>query len=140
MLMPKSSKYKKMPKPLNGKALNEVKSISVYKGYYGIKVLDNGRISSTEIDSVKKLIKKRLKKTSKIYLVGFPDHFSTSKPLEVRMGKGKGTLKDWLMLVKRGVIVFELSAVGINKLEMVKVLKEACLRISLRTKIVRYTV
>jgi large subunit ribosomal protein L16 len=140
MLKPNNYKYKKMHKPRVSRSWGDFKNVWLSRGVYGIKVIESGRIKSKELDSVKKLVSKRLKKQGRVILGIFPDRFTTSKPLEVRMGKGKGNLKDWVCLVHSGCIIVEIEVFGSGTLLNLNLLLECMNRLSLKTKIVKYIV
>lgn len=140
MLKPNNYKFKKMHKPRVNRCWGDVKNTWLSRGVYGIKVIESGRIKSKELGSVKKLVSKRLKKQGRVILGVFPNHFTTSKPLEVRMGKGKGNLKDWVCLVQSGCIIVEVEVFGSGILLNTRLLLECMNRLSLKTKIVKYVV
>jgi len=117
MLQPKKTKFRKMQKGRNkGKANNGNK---VEFGSIGMRALDNSRITARQIESARKAINRYIKREGKLLIRIFPDKPITKKPIEVRQGKGKGSVEYWVSLVKKGKILFELD--GIEK----KIAKEA---------------
>jgi len=111
MLQPKKTKFRKMQKGRNkGKANNGNK---VEFGSIGMRALDNSRITARQIESARKAINRYIKREGKLLIRIFPDKPITKKPIEVRQGKGKGSVEYWVSLVKKGKILFELD--GIKK-------------------------
>lgn len=120
MLFPKKLKYKKMQKRIAFGIETSVNNPSA--GFYGIKSTISGRISAQQIESLKKLILKKVQKYGKIILRIFPFLSITSKPVETRMGKGKGSFDYWCFPVKSGRLIVEFQGISyiiassINKL------------------------
>lgn len=93
-------------------------------GSIGIKALKPARISATQLESVRKLIVKKLKSKTKIWIRIFPYMPVTSKPTEVRMGKGKGSLSYWCCPIQAGRILFELNDISISaRQEILRIVK-----------------
>lgn len=111
MLQPKKTKFRKMQKGRNkGIATN---GHTVEFGDIGMRALKNSRITSRQIESARKAINRYIKREGKLIIRIFPDKPITKKPIEVRQGKGKGSVEYWVALIKKGKILFELD--GINK-------------------------
>ena len=109
MLMPSRMKYRKpFRRPLKGKAKG---GTSVAFGEYGLQTLDCAWITARQIEETRVAISRKMKKGGKIWIRIFPDHPFTKKPLETRMGKGKGATEFWVAPVKRGRIMFEIAGV-----------------------------
>lgn len=109
MLYPKKTKYKKA---FRGKILgNETKVIELAFGNIGIKVLKSARISAQQLEALRKALQKKIKGRGKIWIRVFPSLPVTSKPAEVRMGKGKGNIDYWCTPVNAGRILFELQGI-----------------------------
>ncbi|MFA7621906.1 MAG: 50S ribosomal protein L16 [Aminobacteriaceae bacterium] len=109
MLMPSRMKYRKpFRRPLKGKAKG---GTSVAFGEYGLQTLDCAWITARQIEATRVAISRKMKKGGKIWIRIFPDHPFTKKPLETRMGKGKGATEFWVAPVKRGRIMFEIAGV-----------------------------
>ena len=109
-LQPKKTKFKKFKK---GKLKRfEYNSNTLKFGTIGLKATESGCISARQIESARQAINRKLKRTGKLWIRIFPDISVTSKPVEVRMGKGKGAVSHWISKVKRGSILFELDGVA----------------------------
>ncbi len=109
MLQPKRTKYRKQQK-------GRIKGIAqrghlVSFGSFGLKTLDSGRITNRQIESARIAMTRYMKREGKVWIRIFPDKPVTSKPAEVRMGKGKGALDHYVANVKPGMIMFEMDGV-----------------------------
>ncbi len=109
MLQPKRTKYRKMQKGRNRGLAHRGSSVSF--GSFGLKTLDAGRITSRQIESARIAMTRHMKREGQVWIRIFPDKPITSKPQEVRMGKGKGALDHYVAVVKPGRIMFELDGV-----------------------------
>jgi large subunit ribosomal protein L16 len=108
-LMPKRVKYRKVQRGSRaGKAGSGTK---LSFGEYGLKALDRGWIKSTQIEACRVAINRHMKRKGKLWIRIFPDKPITKKPIEVRMGKGKGNPEYWVAVVKPGLMLFELDGV-----------------------------
>jgi len=110
MLRPKKVKYNKARK-IRIKRM-EYRQNNVVFGSYGLKTLDGGKISSRQIEAVRRVIVRKLKRTGKLWIRVFPNVPITAKPNEVRMGRGKGSVDQWVGVVKPGTIIFEVDGVS----------------------------
>ncbi len=110
MLMPKKTKYRKQMRGKNRGISN--RGFELNFGEYGLKALERGFLTSRQIESARKAITGTTKRGGKVWINVFPDKPITKKPLEVRMGKGKGSVDHYAVPVKPGKILFELSGVG----------------------------
>ena len=109
MLQPKRTKYRKQHKGrIKGSA---GRGHLVSFGSFGLKSLDASRITSRQIESARIAMTRFMKREGKVWIRIFPDKPITSKPAEVRMGKGKGALDHWVAIVKPGTIMFEIDGV-----------------------------
>ena len=109
MLMPKRTKYRKVMKGRNrGKSFRGNK---IEFGDIAIKAIEAGRIDSRQIEAARITMTRRISRTGKTWIRVFPDKPLTAKPLETRMGKGKGAVDKWVMNVKPGRIIFEMAGV-----------------------------
>jgi len=109
MLAPKRIKYRKQMKGrMRGKAY---RGNTVDFGDYGLQALEPGRISNRTIEAARIAMTRHIKRGGKVWIRIFPDKPVTKKPLEVRMGKGKGNPESWVAVVKPGRIMFELEGV-----------------------------
>jgi large subunit ribosomal protein L16 len=110
--MPKRTKYKKQQKGRNrGKSY---RGNSISYGDIAIKAIEAGRIDSRQIESARVAMTRKIKRTGKVWIMVFPDKPLTAKPLETRMGKGKGPVDRWVMNIKPGRICFEIAGVELN--------------------------
>ena len=109
-LQPNRVKFKKSRK---GKLPNlEYKSSKLSFGSVGLKACESGRITSRQIESARQAINRRIKRQGKIWIRMFPDIPVTAKPVEVRMGKGKGAVDHWVAKVGGGSILFEIEGIS----------------------------
>ncbi len=110
MLMPKRTKYKKQQKGRNrGKSY---RGSSIAFGEIALKAIEAGRINSRQIEAARIAMTRKVNRMAKSWIRVFPDKPLTSKPLEVRMGKGKGAVDQWVMNIKPGRIIFEMAGVS----------------------------
>jgi large subunit ribosomal protein L16 len=110
MLFPKKTKFRKSHK---GRVRGiETRVNNTKLGFYGVKSLSSGRLSSGQIECVRKIISRKMYKSGLLRLKIFPFFPVTAKPTEVRMGKGKGSLKYWCFPVKSGRVLFEFHGVS----------------------------
>ncbi|NPV88880.1 50S ribosomal protein L16 [Coprothermobacteraceae bacterium] len=109
MLMPKRVKYRKNHLPhIKGK---ETRGTELAFGDYGIQAVGRGYIDARMIESCRVVIAKNIGKTGKYWIKIFPDRVWTKKPLEVRMGGGKGDPEKWIFPVRPGRILFEMTGI-----------------------------
>ena len=112
MLSPKKVKYRKRQKGrTKGKAL---RGSTLEFGDYGLQALECGHMSAQQIESARIAVTRHIKRGGKIWIRIFPDKSFTKKPLETRMGKGKGAPEGWVAVVKPGRILYELEGVAEN--------------------------
>lgn len=109
MLQPKRTKYRKQQKGRN-KGLAQ-RGSTVDFGTYGLKSLTRGHLTSRQIEAARIAMTRHMKREGKVWIRVFPDKPVTSKPLEVRMGKGKGALDHYIAPIKPGKIMFEIDGV-----------------------------
>ena len=112
MLQPKKTKYRKAQK-------GRMKGISgrghrLSNGMYGIKSLDSNFLTSRQIEAARIAATRYMKREGQLWIKIFPDKPITKKPLEVRMGKGKGAVEYWAAVVKPGRILFEVGGVSLD--------------------------
>ena len=110
MLMPKKTKYRKMQKGRNSGKPSAGRRVSF--GEFGLKSTGYARISARQIESARRAMTRHVKRGAKIWIRLFPDKPITQKPLEVRMGKGKGSVEYWVAQVRPGVMMFEMQGVS----------------------------
>lgn len=132
MLMPKKVKYRKMQKGrIRGKAS---RGVNLAFGDYGLQVLETGWIKTRQIEAARVAMTRHIKRGGKVWVRIFPDKPLTKKPLETRMGKGKGSPEDWVAPVRLGKILFEME--GVTPDIANKALTLAAHKLGLRTKII----
>ena len=111
MLSPKRTKYRKSFKLQPKETV--VKSKLCF-GSFGLKSLETGRITNRQIEAARRAITRKMKREGRVWIHLFPHIPVTSKPTEVRMGKGKGSLSHWVSIVQPGKLLFELDGVSIE--------------------------
>jgi len=109
MLQPKRTKFRKQFKGRNRG--NAQRGNKVSFGEYGLKSLGTARITARQIEAARRAINRYIKRGGKVWIRIFPDKPITKKPIEVRMGKGKGSVEYWVALVQPGRVMFELEGV-----------------------------
>ena len=109
MLSPKKTKYRKAQKGRTRGLAYRGSDVSF--GDYGLQVLVPGRLSARQIEAGRMAIQRHCKRAGKLWIRIFPDRPVTKKPLEVRMGGGKGSPEEWVAPVKPGRVLFELAGV-----------------------------
>ncbi|MEZ5042275.1 MAG: 50S ribosomal protein L16 [Saprospiraceae bacterium] len=132
MLQPKRTKYRKQQKGRNDGLAYKGSIVSF--GSFGLKTLDRGRITSRQIEAARIAMTRYMKREGKVWIRIFPDKPITSKPQEVRMGKGKGNLDHYVAEVKPGRIMFELD--GVPREVAVEALRLAAQKLPVKTKTV----
>lgn len=110
MLQPKRTKYRKQQKGRNRGLAHNGSSISF--GEYGLKATTAGWLTNRQIESARIALTRYMKREGIVWIRVFPDKPVTSKPQEVRMGKGKGALSHYVAVVKPGRILFEVAGVS----------------------------
>ena len=112
LLQPKKTKYKKLQK---GKLSRlNFRSNKLKFGSIGLKVTKSGTISSRQIEAARQAIVRKLNRKGKLWIRVFPSIPITAKPIEVRMGKGKGALSHWGVKVSAGTVLFEICGISRN--------------------------
>lgn len=109
MLQPKRTKFRKMMKGSNRGLAQTGNTISF--GEYGLKSIDRGRMTARQIEAARRAMTRHVKRQGKIWIRVFPDKPITKKPLEVRMGKGKGSVEYWVAQIKPGKVLYEMEGV-----------------------------
>ena len=109
MLQPKRTKFRKQQKGRNrGLA---VRGSRVSFGDFGLKCTGRGRLTARQIESARRAINRHVKRGGRVWIRVFPDKPVSKKPLEVRMGKGKGNPEYWVALVQPGTMLYEIQGV-----------------------------
>ena len=110
MLSPKRSKFRKQMKGKNRGLSYSASSVDF--GDFGLQVLEPGRITARQIEAARMAIQRATKRQGKLFIRLFPDKPVTKKPLETSMGKGKGSVEEWVAVVKPGRMIYELEGVA----------------------------
>ena len=132
MLQPKKTKYRKVQKGrMKG---NAGRGYRLSNGMYGIKSLDSKFLTSRQIEAARIAATRYMKREGIIWIKIFPDKPITKKPLEVRMGKGKGAVEYWAAVVKPGRILFEIGGVPIDVAK--EALRLAAQKLPVKTKFI----
>ncbi|XVJ51123.1 MAG: 50S ribosomal protein L16 [Vampirovibrio sp.] len=133
MLMPKRSKYRKQHR---GRMTGiETRGTQLEYGDFAIQALEPGWITSRQIEAARRTIARAVKRGGKIYIRIFPNKPVTKKPLEVRMGSGKGSPEFWVAVVRPGRLMFELA--GVQEDLSTKALKLAAQKFPIKVRVVK---
>ena len=108
MMQPKRMKFRKMMK---GRNRGLSKGAEVSFGEFGLKAVGRGRITARQIEAARRAMTRHVKRQGKIWIRVFPDKPITSKPLEVRQGKGKGNVEYWVAQTQPGKVLYEMEGV-----------------------------
>jgi len=109
MLQPKRLKFRKVQTGRNRGLAQRGSKVSF--GEYALKATDRGRITARQIEAARRTMTRHVKRGGKIWIRVFPDKPITGKPLEVRMGKGKGNVEYWVAQIQPGKVLFEMAGV-----------------------------
>ncbi len=132
MLQPKRTKFRKMQKGrIKG---NATRGTTIAFGSFGLKTMDEGFITSRQIESARIAVTRFMKREGKVWIRIFPDKPITAKPAEVRMGKGKGAPSHWVAVVRPGRIMFEADGVPLDVAK--EALRLAAQKLPVKTKFV----
>jgi large subunit ribosomal protein L16 len=112
MLQPKRTKFRKAHKGrIHGVASS---AINLAFGQFGLKAVEPERITARQIEAARRALTRHMKRSGRVWIRVFPDVPVSKKPLEVRMGSGKGTPELWVCRVKPGRIIFEVDGVSVE--------------------------
>ncbi len=131
-LMPKRVKHRKVQKG-SRRGLSRSGNTLAY-GEYGLQALGRGWITSIQIEACRVAINRNLKRKGKLWIRIFPDKPFTKKPLEVRMGKGKGGVEGWVSVVRPGRMLFELD--GVTEAQARVALRLAATKLPIRVRFI----
>lgn len=132
MLSPKKVKYRKQHKGrIKGLAF---RGSTLAFGDFGLKALENGKITSQQIEAARIAISRYMKRSGKIWIRIFPDKPVTKKPAETRMGSGKGAVEYWIAPVKPGRILYEME--GVDEASAREAFRLASYKLPIATKFV----
>ncbi|MEX1221020.1 LSU ribosomal protein L16P [Pseudidiomarina planktonica] len=110
MLQPKRTKFRKVHKGRNRGLAQSGSKVSF--GTFGLKAVDRGRMTARQIEAARRAMTRHVKRQGKIWIRVFPDKPITKKPLEVRMGKGKGNVEYWVAQIQPGRVLYEMDGVS----------------------------
>ena len=110
MLQPKRMKFRKMQKGRNRGLAHRGSKVSF--GEFGLKATGRGRLTARQIEAGRRAITRHVKRGGKIWIRVFPDKPISNKPLEVRMGKGKGSVEYWVAQIQPGKVLYEIEGVS----------------------------
>lgn len=110
MLQPKRTKFRKQMKGKNRGLAQRGNKVSF--GEFGLKATGRGRITARQIESARRTITRHVKRGGKLWIRIFPDKPISKKPLEVRMGKGKGAVEYWIAQIQPGRMLYEIEGVS----------------------------
>ncbi|MFU8823683.1 50S ribosomal protein L16 [Yoonia sp.] len=132
MLQPKRTKHRKLHK---GRIRGEAKGGSDLNfGTYGLKATEPERITARQIEAARRAMTRHMKRQGRVWIRIFPDVPVTKKPLEVRMGKGKGSIDFWACKVKPGRVMFEID--GVSEEIAREALRLAAMKLPIKTRTV----
>jgi large subunit ribosomal protein L16 len=134
MLAPRRVKYRKQhrPRPLKGLSKGQTE---IFVGDYGLKALTPGWITARQIEAARVTMTRAIKRGGKVRITIFPDRSITRKPLETRMGSGKGSPDHWVAAVKPGRVMFELS--GVPEELAREAMRKASHKLPVKTKFIK---
>ena len=110
MLQPKRTKFRKQHKGRNRGLATTGSNVSF--GEYGLKATGRGRLTARQIEAARRTITRTVKRGGQLWIRVFPDKPITKKPLEVRMGKGKGNVEYWVAQIQPGRMLYEIEGVS----------------------------
>jgi large subunit ribosomal protein L16 len=129
MLQPKRTKYRKVMKGrLRGVATRGHK---VSFGEYGLKTVEHGHVTARQIEAARRALTRFIKRGGRVWIRIFPDKPITKKPLEVRMGSGKGNVEYYVAPVKPGTVLYEME--GVDEAHAREAFKLASAKLSVKT-------
>ncbi|MBA3069908.1 MAG: 50S ribosomal protein L16 [Hyphomonas sp.] len=133
MRQPKRTKFRKAFK---GKISGQAKGgFSLSFGEFGLKALEPERVTARQIEATRRAITREMKRQGKVWIRVFPDVPVTAKPIEVRMGKGKGAVDRWVARVAPGRILFEID--GVSEETARHALALGAAKLPIKTKVVK---
>ena len=132
MLQPKRTKFRKQFK---GRIKGDAKGGSDLNfGTFGLKATQPERVSARQIEAARRAMTRHMKRQGRVWIRIFPDVPVTAKPIEVRMGKGKGSVDRWVCKVKPGRVMFELD--GVSEEIAREALRLAAMKLPVKTRVV----
>ncbi len=133
MRQPKRTKYRRAFK---GRIKGNAKGgFTVVFGSFGLKALEPERVTARQIEATRRAVTREMKRQGKVWIRIFPDTPVSAKPIEVRMGKGKGSVDRWVARVQPGRILFEID--GVSDEVAFEALRLGAAKLPIKTKVVR---
>lgn len=132
MLAPKRVKYRKLQKGKGSNRGQAQKGNVVSFGEFGLQAVCNGAITARQIEAARIAITRHVRRGGKIWIRVFPHKSITKKPAETRMGKGKGSPEEWVAIVKKGTVLYEME--GISKDVAQEAFRLAAQKLPIETK------
>ena len=132
MLQPKRTKYRKQMKGHNRGVATRGNKVSF--GEFGLKAITRGRITARQIEAGRRALTRFIKRGGRVWIRIFPDKPVSKKPLEVRMGSGKGNPEFWVAPVVPGTVLFEME--GVNETQAREAFRLAAAKLPVRTTVV----
>lgn len=136
MLQPKRTKYRKQHKGRNRGLATSGNKVSF--GEFGLKATTRGRLTARQIEAARRTISRHVKRGGKVWIRVFPDKPITKKPLEVRMGSGKGGVEYWVAEIKPGAVLYEME--GVPEAVAREAFRLAAAKLAVQTEFVTRTV
>lgn len=133
MLQPKRTKFRKQQKGRNRGLATVGNAVSF--GEYGLKAITRGRITARQIEAARRAMTRKVRRGGKVWIRIFPDKPITKKPLEVRMGKGKGSVEYWVAQIQPGRVLYEME--GVDEVLAREALQLAAAKLPVRTAFVK---
>ena len=131
MLQPKRTSFRKMHKG----RVSGIKKQTLHFGSFGLQACSTGKLKASVIESMRRVMTRKLKRQGQIWIRIFPDIVVSEKPAEVRMGKGKGSPEHWVAVIKPGRIMFEIKHEDAELSQAA--LKLAMYKLPVKTKVVK---
>ena len=133
MLQPKRTKFRKQHK---GRIHGNAKGGSeINFGSYGLKAVEPDRVNARQIEAARRALTRHMKRQGRVWIRIFPDVPVTAKPIEVRMGKGKGSVDRWVAKIKPGRVMFEVD--GVDEDVAMEALRLAAMKLSVKCRYVK---
>src|SRR5262245_41354374 len=131
-LMPSRVKYRKMHR--GSRAGLATRGNTVALGEYGLQALERCWLDTKQIEAARVAINRHMKRRGKVWIRIFPQKSFTKKPLETRMGKGKGPLESWVAVIKPATVLFEVD--GVNEVLARESMRLAATKLPIKTKFI----
>ena len=130
MLQPKRTKFRKQHKGrIHGNAKG---GFEINFGSYGLKAIEPDRVNARQIEAARRALTRHMKRQGRVWIRIFPDVPVTAKPIEVRMGKGKGSVDRWVAKIKPGRVMFEVD--GVDEDVAMEALRLAAMKLSVKCR------